>query len=107
MVGWRRPLSVALSVNGGKTWDWVRDVERGRLRMKWNGDETADEYSYPSIIQARDGMLYLSYTYNRKTIKVMSFREGWIKGGTTDGEYKPADGAHGPAHALAARKKME
>ncbi|HEX4155020.1 MAG TPA: hypothetical protein VHY48_05360 [Acidobacteriaceae bacterium] len=44
--------------------------------MKWNEDETADEYSYPSIIQARDGMLYLSYTYNRKTIKVMSFREG-------------------------------
>lgn len=92
IVSWRRPLSVALSVNGGNTWDWVRDVERGRLWMKWNGDETADEYSYPSIIQARDGMLYLSYTYNRKTIKVMSFREGWIKRGTTDGEYKPEVG---------------
>lgn len=107
MVSWRRPLSVALSVNGGNTWDWVRDVERGRLWMKWNEDETADEYSYPSIIQARDGMLYLSYTHNRETIKVMSFREGWIKRGTTDGKYKPEVGAHGPAYALAARNENQ
>ena len=102
MVSGRRPLSVALSVNAGTTWDWVRDVERGRLWIKWNDDETADEYSYPSIIQAMDDVLYLSYTYNRKTIKVMRFREGWIKRGTTNGQYKPADSVHEPAHALPA-----
>lgn len=107
MVSWRKPLSVALSVNDGKTWDWVRDVERGRPWIKWSEDETADEYSYPSIVETRDGMLYLSYTYNRKTIKVISFEEGWIKRGMREGEYRPAAGAHVPAHASAARKENQ
>ncbi len=81
--GPRRPLSVALSVDGGKTWPWVRDVEIGRA---------GEEYSYPSIVQAQDGEIYLSFTYRRTTIKVMSFWEDWVKHGTTEGKYKPAVG---------------
>ena len=33
--------------------------------------ETVDdeEYSYPAVIQASNGMVHVVYTYNRKTVK--------------------------------------
>jgi predicted neuraminidase len=90
--GLRKPLSVALSEDEGKTWSYVRDVETGRpgygieqQRLKQPGRE---EYSYPSIMQTRDGEILVAFTYRRQTIKVVSFREDWIRQGGTVGEYK-------------------
>jgi predicted neuraminidase len=81
----RKPLSVALSEDGGKTWPWVRDVETGRVgygseeqKPKVPGRE---EYSYPSVMQSRDGKIYVSFTYRRQTIKVVSFEEDWLRMG--------------------------
>ncbi|MES2647769.1 MAG: sialidase family protein [Bacteroidota bacterium] len=51
-------LSVALSTDG-KTWKRILNLEDG-LR---------EEYSYPAIIQAKDGKVHITYTYNRKDIK--------------------------------------
>lgn len=90
--GQRKPVSVALSEDEGKTWPYVRDVETGRDEMglaernaKIPGRE---EYSYPVILQTRAGEIVTAFTYRRQTIKVVSITEGWIKAGSTVGEYK-------------------
>ncbi|MGB7135725.1 MAG: exo-alpha-sialidase, partial [Acidobacteriaceae bacterium] len=89
----RKPLSVALSEDGGRTWPWVRDLDTGRQgygsaeqKVKEPGRE---EYSYPSVMQSRDGTLYVAYTFRRQTIKVVGFHEDWIRRGSTDGLYQP------------------
>ncbi len=90
--GARKPLSMALSMDEGKTWPYVRDIERGRPgaddaleKAKAPGRE---EYSYPTVTQTKDGTIYAAFTFRRQTIKVVSFKEGWIRDGGTVGEYK-------------------
>jgi len=62
--GWERtPLSVALSFNGGDTWPSVRDLDTLHL------DTGADRYSYPSLTEGMDGLLHITYTWRRQTIK--------------------------------------
>jgi len=110
----RLPLSVALSVDGGRTWPWVRDLEMGQevpqgiIPTTMAGTDVSDEqkefakhvmeYSYPSIVATPDGRLHLSYTFRRRAIKYAEFEESWIKGGGTVGIF-PGDGrqAGGPA----------
>jgi predicted neuraminidase len=97
----RWPISVALSVDGGQTWPWVRDVDLGQdvpqeaLPKVMAGIDVSDEkedffghlfdYSYPSIIESSDGSVEMSYTFRRRTIKCVTFSESWIKDGTTLG----------------------
>lgn len=90
--GLRKPLSVALSLDEGKTWSYVRDVEVGRadfgLAEQRRKEPGREEYSYPTIMQTRDGEILAAFTYRRQTIKIVSFRENWIKQGGAVGEYK-------------------
>ncbi len=90
----RKPLTVALSQDGGITWPWARDIEAGRTGIGEDGhlpkDIEREEYSYPAILQRHDGTLALAFTYRRATIKYVAFNEDWIKNGTTVGIYKPA-----------------
>lgn len=55
--GNRYPLNVALSSDG----------------EKWNAglvlEDSEGEYSYPAVIQSRDGMIHILYTWNRVKIK--------------------------------------
>lgn len=62
----RNDLTVALSDDEGKTWKWKRQIE-----FDQPGPE-AGAYHYPSIIQARDGSLHVSYSYhlNRKDVEL-------------------------------------
>jgi predicted neuraminidase len=90
--GLRKPLSVALSEDGGKSWPYVRDIEAGRpgfgmaeMRSSQPGRE---EYSYPSILETRQGEILVAFTYRRQTIKVVSFNEDWIRQRGSVGEYK-------------------
>ncbi len=59
--GARTPLTLQASKDGGKTWQ-----EAGVL------ENTPGEYSYPAIIE-KDGILRVSYTYNRKAIAYREF----------------------------------
>ena len=54
----RTPLNLALSDDGGAHWQPSLVLEK-----------TPGEYSYPSIIQTKDGRIHIAYTYRRTQIK--------------------------------------
>jgi len=56
--GERSPLNVAVSPDG-KDWYAALVLE----------DDHAGQYSYPSVIQSKDGMVHIVYTYHRKKIR--------------------------------------
>jgi predicted neuraminidase len=64
----RTPLSLAISEDGGASWKVVKDVE-----------SDPGEYSYPSLCQGSDGVIHLTYTFRRETIKHVGFIEDWLK----------------------------
>jgi len=64
----RTPLNLVLSEDEGKTWPHQRIVESG------DGD-----FAYPWLIQTRDGLLHLTYSYRYQTIKHVVCDEEWIK----------------------------
>ena len=55
--GRRTPLNLAVSVDG-KTWSAALMLE-----------SDPGEYSYPAIIQSRDGLVHLTYTWKRERVK--------------------------------------
>ena len=62
--GNRVPLSIALSTDG-VSWKRVLDLEP----LREITDKEGEEYSYPTVIQAADGLVHIVYTWNRKTVK--------------------------------------
>ena len=58
-VSGRSPLNLAVSPDGGKTWDPA-------LRLE---DEPKAEFSYPAVILTRDGRIATTYTWKRKRIR--------------------------------------
>ena len=62
--GDRVPLSLAISKDG-KEWTDILELES----LSKTGTTKDDEYSYPSIIQTKDGLIHIVYTWNRKTVK--------------------------------------
>lgn len=65
----RTPLTVALSTDEGVTWEFKRDLETEE-----------GEYSYPAVIQSRDGGIHITYTYRRVSITHVEIDEAWIRG---------------------------
>ena len=62
--GDRVPLSVAITKDG-KKWDRVLDLEP----LTDKTDREKEEYSYPTVVQASNGLVHIVYTWNRKTVK--------------------------------------
>ncbi len=80
----RHSLAVALSDDEGRSWKWRRHLERDTR------EKGAGSFHYPSIIQTRDGMLHVTYSYflnhlpegaPRKAIKHARFNVAWVKQG--------------------------
>ncbi len=80
----RHSLAVALSDDEGRTWKWKRHLE---LDSRPQG---AGSFHYPSILQASDGSLDVTYSYflnhlpagaPRKTIKHARFNVAWVQQG--------------------------
>ena len=65
----RDRLAISLSEDDGRTWRWTRHLEH----------TPGQRFDYPSIVQARDGSLHVTYSYNLKTIKHVHFNEAWIR----------------------------
>ena len=57
----RNKLSL-MGSEDGNTWEELLVLE----------DQSSGEFSYPAIIQAKNGTVHLTYTYNRKRIKYVS-----------------------------------
>lgn len=55
----REKLNVAISKDG-ENWTDVMVLENGKEK---------EDYSYPAVIQTKDGKVHITYTYNRKNIK--------------------------------------
>jgi predicted neuraminidase len=69
----RYSLAAALSDDEGKTWKWKRHIGRSDNREK--------SFAYPSLIQADDELLHLTYSYREQwhaTIRHCIFRADWI-----------------------------
>jgi predicted neuraminidase len=94
----RYSLAVSVSEDEGATWPWTRRLERDspspQAASAEQVQQSRGEYHYPSIIQARDGSLHVSYSHFippaqaqkdaqghliRKTIKHAHFNEAWIR----------------------------
>lgn len=87
----RKPLSIALSQDGGATWPWVRDIETGSGGDQQNESKRGtgnEDYSYPSVLEDSNGKIDVAYTYCRETIKVVRFDKEWIKNGDTRGMFR-------------------
>jgi predicted neuraminidase/predicted glycoside hydrolase/deacetylase ChbG (UPF0249 family) len=70
----RNRLVVLLSDDEGETWKWKRYLE---YMPKGKGG-----FSYPSVIQAYDGLVHVTYSHHTadgKSIKHVSFTPSWVK----------------------------
>ena len=69
----RYSLAVALSDDEGASWKWKRNLEF----------QKGSSFSYPSVIQAKDGKIHLTYSCQlpekKETIKHVAFDEDWVK----------------------------
>jgi predicted neuraminidase len=89
----RHRLAVTMSDDEGRTWKWKRYLERDSEADVKAG---AGAYHYPSIIQARDGTIHVSYSFRLpkrqvkpdahgkpadETIKHARFNEAWVLAG--------------------------
>lgn len=66
----RYRLSIILSDDEGKTW-------KNKKRLEYN---PPGGFSYPAIIQDREGLIHITYTYKRKCIKHIIINEEWMIG---------------------------
>lgn len=66
----RKNLSLAVSTDKGNSWRVIDDIEDSR------GND--DEFSYPTIIQAADGMFHMVYTWKRVGIAHIQFNPAWV-----------------------------
>jgi predicted neuraminidase len=74
----RHSLVAAVSDDEGATWKWRRHLD-GRPDAPGTG-----QYHYPSVIQAKDGAIHVTYSYfvaAGKSIKHARFSEDWVKAG--------------------------
>jgi predicted neuraminidase len=67
----RYRLAVSISADEGKTWPRKRYLE----------NTAGGRFDYPSLVQAKNGALHATYSYNLKTIKHVEFNEAWVEKG--------------------------
>ena len=73
----RYSLAVSLSDDEGESWKWTQHVERTAAGK--------GQFHYPSIIQAKGGMIHITYTSSGpgrgSTIEHARFNEAWLMAG--------------------------
>ena len=74
----RYSLAAAISDDEGATWKWKRHLDGNPTQAGKN------QYHYPSVMQAKDGSIHVTYSYfvpEGKAIKHVRFNEDWVKAG--------------------------
>lgn len=66
----RHALAIHISEDEGRTWTVIRYLEKD------NPGLAAGSYSYPSILQARDGTIHVTYSYTPSRIRAAGVRRG-------------------------------
>ena len=69
----RYDLSLAISTDRGKHWRTIHKIE-----YKPNS-KTEQRFSYPYLIEDSKGVFHISYTWNKKMIRHVSFNREWLK----------------------------
>ncbi len=67
----RDRLAISVSLDEGRTWKWTRHLE----------NRPGGRFDYSSVIQASDGAIHVTYSYNVQTIKHVRFNEEWVQQG--------------------------
>lgn len=65
----RRPLSIAISGDGGRSWHPPRVLVDG-----------AGEYAYPAAVQTPDGLIHVLYSHDRARIEHTTASAAWVRG---------------------------
>jgi predicted neuraminidase len=74
----RYSLVAALSDDEGTTWKWKRHLDGNPANVGNN------QYHYPSVIEARDGWIHVTYSYfvpEGKSIKHVRLNQDWVRAG--------------------------
>ena len=69
----RHSMALSLSDDEGNSWHWKKNINVP--------DEKIKSYAYPSLIQAKDGLIHLTFSYHEpmgKTIKHAVFNVEWL-----------------------------
>lgn len=100
----RHILELWLSADEGLTWQKQRQVDGPEARFKpvlqrlqhneetlpplpdaseagGSGPTLTDETSYPALLQTREGLIVLAYTWHRERIRVLTFNLAWLTQG--------------------------
>jgi predicted neuraminidase len=64
----RENLRLALSSDEGATWRRARTL----------AEEPGAEFSYPFLLQTRDGLVHVTYTWKRRNISHVAFNLAWL-----------------------------
>ena len=80
----RHSLAISISTDEGKSWEHTRHLE-----LDTRDRNTATSSAYPSIIQGRNDVLHVVYSYHHKdrkgapnkTIKYAGLNEAWVRQG--------------------------
>ena len=64
----RENLRLALSSDEGVTWRRARTL----------AEEPREEFSYPFLLQTRDGLVHVTYTWKRRNIRHVTFNLAWL-----------------------------
>jgi predicted neuraminidase len=74
----RYSLVAALSDDEGATWKWKRHLDGSPA------SPGSAQYHYPSVLQAKDGWIHVTYSYfvrEEKAIKHVRLNQEWVKSG--------------------------
>jgi len=82
----RYPLCVSYSRDDGLHWSAPKAVHADApdappsvaACRKRTRDEQQREYSYPALAQTPDGLVHLTFTFNRESIVHYTFTEEWV-----------------------------
>ncbi|MCK4745475.1 MAG: exo-alpha-sialidase, partial [Bacteroidales bacterium] len=80
----RNSLAISISADEGKTWTYTRHLESDEREP-----QIATQSSYPSIIEGKEGIIHVIYSYHRRdmngkpneTVKYAWINEEWIMEG--------------------------